>query len=242
MSMLIYSLDTPAALPIYYERDHIGILNTAAAMRITTEAKSATRERILAASAKLFAKNGWDGATTRDIAVASGIATGTLFNYFQSKESVAAALMAEAFTKAREEFETQRDDRQSLEEDLFSFVYAGLKKLRKFRKVLASAAETIFSPLARSSRECAGDAIRVQHLEQVEQLLAAHRVPGPLPAVTMQLYWTLYLGVFAYWAADDSPNQEDTLALLDHSLKLFIGSLEIRSGPEGERNHERETE
>jgi AcrR family transcriptional regulator len=211
---------------------------TAAAMRISTEAKSATRERILAASAKLFARNGWDGATTRDIAVASGIATGTLFNYFQSKEAVVAALMAEAFTKAREEFEAQRDHRQSLEEDLFSFVYAGLKKLRKFRKVLASAAETIFSPLARSSRECAGDSIRVQHLEQVEQILAAHRVPGPLPAVTMQLYWTLYLGVFAYWAADESPNQEDTLALLDHSLKLFSRSLET----EGERNHERETE
>jgi AcrR family transcriptional regulator len=236
MSMLIFSIDTPPPLRIYYERDHIGILNTAAAMRITTEAKSATRDRILAASAKLFARNGWDGATTRDIAVASGIATGTLFNYFQSKEAVVAALMAEAFTKARDEFEARRDERQSLEEDLFSFVYAGLKKLRKFRKVLASAAETIFSPLARSSRECAGDSIRVQHLEQVEQILAAHRVPGPLPAVTMQLYWTLYLGVFAYWAADDSPNQEDTLALLDHSLKLFIGSLE------GERNHERETE
>jgi hypothetical protein len=41
----------------------------------------------------------------------------------------------------------------------------------------------------------------------------------------MQLYWTLYLGVFAYWAADESANQEDTLALLDQSLKLFVASL-----------------
>lgn len=234
----------PPALRIYYERVHFKIPDAAAAMRITTEAKSATRERILAAAAKLFARNGWDGATTRDIAVAAEIATGTLFNYFQSKEAVVAALMAEAFSTARDEFEAQRDDTQSLEEDLFSLVYAGLKKLRKFRKVMASAAETIFSPLARSSRECAGDSIRVQHLEQVEQILAAHRVPGPLPAVTMQLYWTLYLGVFAYWAADDSPNQEDTLALLDHSLKLFIASLGTHKNlveTEREGNHERET-
>jgi hypothetical protein len=43
--------------------------------------------------------------------------------------------------------------------------------------------------------------------------------------VTVQLYWTLYLGVFAYRAADDSPGQEDTLALLDQSLKLFAASL-----------------
>jgi hypothetical protein len=43
--------------------------------------------------------------------------------------------------------------------------------------------------------------------------------------VTVQLYWTLYLGVLAYWAADESPGQEDSLTLLDQSLKLFVASL-----------------
>jgi AcrR family transcriptional regulator len=208
-------------------------------MRVTSEAKTATRERLLAAAARLFAKNGWDGATTRDIAAAAGVAAGTLFNYFQSKEAVVAALMAEAFAKAQDEFEAGRDDGQSLEEDLFACIYAGLKRLRKFRMVLESASETIFSPLVRSSQECAGDSIRVNHLEQVARIIAAHGVPGPLPAVTMQLYWTLYLGVFAYWAADESPKQEDTLALLDHSLKLFTGSLD---GLKGAGGHAREAE
>jgi len=46
----------------------------------------------------------------------------------------------------------------------------------------------------------------------------------------MQLYWTLYLGVIAYWAADDSPNQEDTLALLDQSTKLFAGLIGRTTG------------
>lgn len=237
--MLIFLLDSAPAPGIYYERDHFKIQSGAAAMRITAEAKIETRERILAAAARLFARNAWDGTTTRDIAVGAGVATGTLFNYFQSKEAVVASLMAEAFAKAQHEFEAQRDSRQSLEEDLFSFIYTGLSRLRKFRKVLGSAADTIFSPLARPSRECPSDSIRVQHLEQVERILVAHRLPGPLPAVAMQLYWTLYLGVFAYWAADASPHQEDTLALLDHSLKLFVGSL---AGTKGAGNHERESE
>jgi hypothetical protein len=43
--------------------------------------------------------------------------------------------------------------------------------------------------------------------------------------VFLQLYWTLYLGVFAFWAADDSPGQEDSLALLDQSLKLYVAAL-----------------
>jgi AcrR family transcriptional regulator len=199
-------------------------------MRITTETKVATRDRIVATASKLFVRNGWDGTTTRDIAVAAGIATGTLFNYFQSKEAIVAALMTEALAKAQTEFDAEHASGRSAEEDLFSFIYTGLKRLRKLRKVLASAAETVFSPLVRSSRESAADSIRVTHLETVERMLSTHRVPVPIPFVAMQLYWTLYLGVFAYWAADESPNQEDTLALLDHSLKVFIGSLDGLKG------------
>jgi len=198
-------------------------------MRITTQAKEDTRQRIVGAAVKLFARQGWDGTTTRDLAVAAGIATGTLFNYFQSKEAVAATLVAEALAKAQHEFETSRDAGQSLEEDLFSLIWTGLKRLRKLRGVLASALDTILSPLARSSPESAGDSIRVHHLEAVEQILIAHGIPGPLPAVTLQLYWTLYLGVVAYWAADDSPNREDTLALLDQSTKIFAGLTGAKS-------------
>ena len=199
-------------------------------MRITAEAKSATRQRILQASMSLFVSDGWQNTTTRDIALASGIATGTLFNYFPTKESIAAALMAEALERAGEEFRASRGEENSLEADLFSLIWSGLRSLREFRKFLAPASETIFSPLARQSPDSPGDAIRIDHLLLVEAIITSHGIPAPRPAVTVQLYWTLYLGVFAYWAADDSPGQEDTLALLDQSLKLFVASLGIDQG------------
>jgi AcrR family transcriptional regulator len=194
-------------------------------MRITAEAKSATRQRILQAALNLFVTDGWQHTTTRGIAVAAGIATGTLFNYFPTKEAIAAALMAEALELAAEEFHADCSGENSLEADLFSLIWSGLRRLREFRQFLGPAAETIFSPLARQSPDRPGDGIRVDHLEMVEAILTSHGYPAPRPAVTVQLYWTLYLGVFAYWAADDSPGQEDTLALLDQSLKLFVASL-----------------
>jgi AcrR family transcriptional regulator len=195
-------------------------------MRISTEAKIATRERIVRAAAKLFARQGYDNATTRDIAAKAGIATGTLFNYFESKEAIVAALIAEALERARQELE-KRDD-ETLEEELFTFIWSELSGLRDYRKFLAQAAETILSPLRRHSKESVGESIRTNHLEAVEQILVSHGVSAPA-AVTMQLYWTLYLGVFAHWATDESPKQEDTMALLDQSLKLFITALP-RSG------------
>lgn len=209
-------------------------------MRVTLETKVATRQRILEASAKLFARKGWENATTRSIATAAGIAAGTLFNYFPSKESIAGSLISEALTDAREEFANRRRGEESLEEDLFSFIWTGLRRLRPLRKFLAPALETLLSPLARFSSDHAGDSIRTEHLENVEQLIVSRGITRPLSPVTMQLYWTLYLGVLAYWAADASPNQEDTLALLDQSLKLFVASLQNQSPPNGDDRGEKE--
>lgn len=199
-------------------------------MRITAEAKTETRERILRAAARLFKRNGWQETTTRGIAVSAGIATGTLFNYFATKEAIAADLIATALRRAGEAFSADRGEERSLEADLFAFIWSGFLNLREFREFLAAASETIFSPLVRSSPDSPGDAIRVDHLEQVEAIVSAHGFPGPRSAVAVQLYWTLYLGVFAFWAADNSPGQEDTLALLDQSLKLFVTSLGMNQG------------
>src|SRR5712691_10077210 len=113
-------------------------------MRITAEAKSATRQRIIEAAAKLFGKAGWDSTTTRDIAAEAGIATGTLFNYFDTKESIAAALISEELASAHQEYRSRQTAEDSLEEDLFSFIWTSLKGLRQHKKFLGRAAETMF--------------------------------------------------------------------------------------------------
>lgn len=201
-------------------------------MRITAETKSETRRRILSAAVCLLKTDGWHDTTTRAIAAKAGIATGTLFNYFPTKEAIAAELIAEGLQKATESFSVKEGEELSLEADLFTLVWSGLANLREFRKFLGPAAETIFSPLACPSATSAGDAIRAGHLELVEATASRYGFRDGLSVVAAQLYWTLYLGVFAFWAADDSPGQEDTLALLDRSLKLFVASLRTDRGDE----------
>jgi AcrR family transcriptional regulator len=194
-------------------------------MRVTAEAKTATRHRILDSAASLLVRDGWQNATTRAIALEAGIATGTLFNYFATKEAIAVALIGDSLERAGEAFRAGHREEDSLEADLFLLIWSGLRSLRDYRNFLGPAAETIFSPLARETPDSPGDAIRADHLELVHTILLSHGFPSALPAVTVQLYWTLYLGVLVYWAADDSPGQEDSLALLDQSLKLFVGSM-----------------
>lgn len=54
----------------------------------------ARRSQILDAAAAVFAEKGFHRATTRDIAGEAGIAEGTIYNYFESKDDLLIGMMA----------------------------------------------------------------------------------------------------------------------------------------------------
>ena len=95
-------------------------------MRITADEKTATRQRILDAAVQAFRKSGFESTTTRDIATAADIATGTLFNYFPTKEAIVEFLAAEALASARSRFDGEGVAGE-LEEVLFAYVAAELR-------------------------------------------------------------------------------------------------------------------
>jgi AcrR family transcriptional regulator len=199
-------------------------------MRVSAVTKEATRRRILEAAQAMFARNGFEATTTRDISEAAGVAAGTLFNYFPAKEAIAAALAADALSQAHRQFEKAQARRgsQSLEEQLFTLIATELRFLRPHRNYLAPVLETALSPLAATGTE--DDLLRAAHMGQIERLLATHYSGEPLSFVAMHLYWTLYTGILAFCTKDSSRNQEDTLAVLDGSLKAFVGSLPDQKG------------
>src|ERR1043165_7344538 len=51
--------------------------------------KEQTKERILEAALHLFREKGLEATTTKEISKRAGIAEGTLFNYFKTKEDLA---------------------------------------------------------------------------------------------------------------------------------------------------------
>ena len=194
-------------------------------MRISAEAKEKTHRRILDAAQRLFRTRGFDQTSTRDLSSAAGIATGTLFNYFPTKESLALAIVAEALEKARGDFESRLRPDASLDEALFDHVAAGLRRLAPHHQWVTRVMDGSLGPVSAGSSPPAdgGDRIRLEHLATVRAVIAV-RGPAP-PPVSVQLYWTLYLGLLAFWSRDTSPRQEDTLVLLDESMRLFVQSL-----------------
>lgn len=56
--------------------------------RKTVSKEEETQARILKAAQKLFARRGYGGTTTRDLAQAAGVAEGTLFRHFENKKAI----------------------------------------------------------------------------------------------------------------------------------------------------------
>jgi AcrR family transcriptional regulator len=192
---------------------------------VTTQTKNRTRQRILGVARRLFARKGFEQTTTRDLTSAVGIAAGTLFNYFPSKEALATTLVADTLRDARADYERRLRGTESTDEALFLLVVCGLRRLEPHRGYVGAVLETALRPFAESMVCAEADALRLSQLEIVSGILASHAVDSEPSPVAMHLYWTLYLGVLAFWSRDDSPNQEDTLALLDQSMRLFVASL-----------------
>jgi AcrR family transcriptional regulator len=64
--------------------------------RVTEQEKLANRRRLLEAAAEEFAAKGLDGANINEISLAAGLAKGTVYNHFASKEALFLAVVGEA--------------------------------------------------------------------------------------------------------------------------------------------------
>ncbi|MFZ4575720.1 MAG: TetR/AcrR family transcriptional regulator, partial [Phycisphaerales bacterium] len=167
---------------------------------------------------------GLEGTSTRDIAAAAKIATGTLFNYFPSKEALAVALVADIMEAARER-SAGAPPATTPEEELFTLIAGAVRSLEPTRAYFREVLETGLSPMAAGSLAPEAERIRTGHLEDVAGAIAHHGLAGAANAPTMHLYWALFLAILSYWAADNSPGQEDTRALIDQTVSMFVGSL-----------------
>lgn len=66
----------------------------------SSSSRPSTAERILAAAARVYARHGIEGATTREIAREAGVNEVTLFRHFKSKDKLLAAVVGKNFIAA----------------------------------------------------------------------------------------------------------------------------------------------
>ncbi len=82
--------------------------------------KADNREAILTAAMTVFAELGYGATTVRDIIRKTGLASGTFYNYFKSKEEVFEALLDLSMSRLRPRLRTERARARTFEEYLYN--------------------------------------------------------------------------------------------------------------------------
>jgi AcrR family transcriptional regulator len=190
-----------------------------------TRNKDATRKRILAVALELFRKKGIAGTTTREISRRAGIAEGTLFNYFETKEDLALYFFQQGTEEVIRWYGHEKRLRSApVAERLFAIIQRQLDYIAPYEDFIGAVIfrslqpRSKLNPLSLESQE-----LRLKFLRFIREVLAEaedrREIPamGELGAYAFGLY---YLGIVAYWLHDPTPGKERTLALLDRSLKL----------------------
>jgi AcrR family transcriptional regulator len=77
--------------------------------------KAQNREAILKAARAVFSELGYEAASVRDIIRRTGLASGTFYNYYRSKEEVAKALAADVAQRLRPILRAQREQAHDFE-------------------------------------------------------------------------------------------------------------------------------
>lgn len=91
--------------------------------------KATNRAAILDAATRIFSEMGYEGSTVRDIVRASGLAAGTFYNYFQSKEEVLACLVGDLSSDVRLVVEKARRKATNAREFVFEGYLAFFRTL-----------------------------------------------------------------------------------------------------------------
>ena len=189
--------------------------------------KEAIRKRIVTAALSLFQTKGFEATTTKAIARKAGIAEGTVFNYFKTKEDIALHFFELEVDQAIAAVRSNPRLRKApLEEKLFTLVHSQLEFLAPYERFIGAAfihALKPASPLGIFSHRA--QELRHRYVGFVQELFEQSLPKHPLTWVAPDAFWIYYLGVLLYWLHDSSPGKQNTLAFLDRSLSIGISVL-----------------
>jgi len=189
------------------------------------------KRRILEVALPLFQQKGFRATTMRDIADLAGIALGTTYNYFPTKEHLALYFFEQALDRVLARHRRECPPEAPLHEQVFSLIALELEEVAPYEEFLGVVVSLGTIPTSRLHPfSLDTQRLKSRQLDYVAGLLARAVERGEMPAVgfeamLLSAYWVFHLGIVIYWLNDTSPNKEDTFVLLDRSLRYILASL-----------------
>jgi AcrR family transcriptional regulator len=187
--------------------------------------KERTKRDILRAALELFSNKGFFRTTTKQISDRAKIAEGTLFNYFKTKEDLALYFFEQEIAGLIEWYDGQRKlHKASLPEKLFAIIHRHLERISPYEEFIGAVYLRALQPVSKLSLlSLETQELNLRYLRFIQQILKDTEEKGQIPKVGdfgAYVFGLFHLAIISYWLQDSSPGKENTLALLDRTLKF----------------------
>jgi len=204
-------------------------------VRVVNKSKSEeTRGRILTAALHLFREHGFEQTTMREVAREAGVALGSAYYYFESKESIVMAFYHQAQDAMIATIEEALPKQKGLKARLRTILdvkFQHFEPNRKFLGALLAHTADPKNPLSPFSEETRD--LREKDAAQFTRALEGSgvKVPDDLKQDLPNLLWMFQMGLILFWMYDRSPGQKRTTVLLDKSLDLVVSLIKFSGLP-----------
>ena len=193
--------------------------------------KEATKKKILEVSLQLFQKMGFGRTTMRDIAKKCGIALGTTYNYFPTKEHIAQYFFEQALDEVMERYRREEPPDAPLEEKIFLLLSIELEKVTPYEEFLNLIVTHAILPTSRLHPfSMDSQRLKMKYLDFVGSMFESAKEKGEFSSLgfdsmILSAFWVFHLGIMMFWMNDQSRKKEDTYILLDKSLRFILNAM-----------------
>lgn len=195
----------------------------------------ATRALILRTAIELFLERGYDGTTMRAIAQRAGVALGSAYYYFRSKEELIQGFYGQTHVEHLAASAHVLRTETTFRARLLGVMRTKLDTIEPYHRfagvLFKSAADpesplNPFSPMSRGVRD---EATAV--FAEVVRGSTDRKVPADLDAELPGLLWTYHMGVILFWIHDRSPGRVRSYRLMERTVDLVARMVQLASNP-----------
>jgi len=189
--------------------------------------KSAVRSQIIAAAIELFSRNGIENVTVDQIAEAADIGKGTVYNYFDTKEDIVVAFMADLERRVQARLHRLGARTGTLDSILAEFVRLQLRRKKRYHQFVRVFLGQMFLhtgsfvPYMAEMQKAIDPPM--EKLFRALQQRGALRKDVNLTELVL-VFKTMQLGLTALWAVEGPPFRA-TEYVLQQEIKLFCEGL-----------------
>lgn len=187
-------------------------------------------ETLIEATARVIAKKGLDGTTTPNIAEAAGVSVGSLYQYFDGKEALVAALLEKMVTDLTQLLNTQAALAPQL--NLREMTKASLAVTINFMH----SNEGLYLELARNWHRLPvnriADVLEQYIFETARLYFLEHQQQYPVRDLSVRLYITYNSALFTLIRAVSQDKERfNTAAIIDGLTDMIVAYITLGTSP-----------